>query len=82
MSTGIPANGNIGYNAMAVGTVARLSAAAEGAVTRRRIPVDEVFAEQHRDPAYVEAYDALEEEFTLAEAFSLCARAQACLTQE
>ncbi len=47
---------------------------------RRSIPADEALAEWHRDPAYVEAYDALEEEFTLAGAF-IRARAQADLMQ-
>lgn len=50
-------------------------------MTRRSVPVEEAFAEWREDPDYVRAYDALEEEFTLAEAF-IRARAQASLTQE
>ncbi len=50
-------------------------------MTQKPIRVDETFAEWRRDPGYVEAYEALEEEFTLAEAF-IRARAQASLTQE
>ena len=44
-------------------------------------PVDELHVTWQQDPAYREAYDALEEEFALAHAF-LSARAQAGLTQE
>lgn len=32
------------------------------------IPAEEVFAEWHKDPAYREAYDALDEEFAIVEA--------------
>ena len=32
------------------------------------IPAEEVFAEWHKDPAYKEAYDALDEEFAIVEA--------------
>jgi hypothetical protein len=32
------------------------------------IPAEESFAEWHKDPEYVKAYDALEEEFVLAAA--------------
>jgi len=32
----------------------------------RRIPVDEAFAEWRKDPDYVAAYDALDEEFSMA----------------
>ncbi len=46
----------------------------------RSIPVGEVFAEWRRDPEYVAAYDALEEEFALASAL-IEARARAGLTQ-
>ena len=47
----------------------------------RPIPVEEVFAEWRKDPEYVAAYDALEEEFGLAAAL-IQARARAGLTQE
>jgi ribosome-binding protein aMBF1 (putative translation factor) len=50
-------------------------------MTRKSIPVEEAFAEWRKDPDYVRAYDALEEEFTLADAL-IHARAQASLTQE
>ena len=46
----------------------------------RSIPVEEVFAEWRRDPEYVAAYDALEEEFALASAL-IEARSRAGLTQ-
>lgn len=48
---------------------------------RKFIPVEEAFAEWRKDPEYVHAYEALEEEFTLASAL-IGARAQADLTQE
>jgi hypothetical protein len=35
-------------------------------MTRKMIPVEESFAAWRKDPDYVKAYDALEEEFTLA----------------
>ena len=47
----------------------------------RSIPVEKVFAEWRRDPEYVAAYDALEEEFALASAL-IEARARAGLTQD
>lgn len=50
-------------------------------MTRRFIPAEEVFDGWRKDPAYVEAYDALEEEFVLADAL-IRARAHANLTQE
>lgn len=50
-------------------------------MTRKLIPVEEAFAEWRKDPAYVKAYDALEDEFALAKAM-IEARAQAGLTQE
>lgn len=50
-------------------------------MTRKLIPVEEAFTEWRRDPAYVKAYDALEDEFALAKAM-IEARAQAGLTQE
>jgi ribosome-binding protein aMBF1 (putative translation factor) len=43
--------------------------------------VSDAFAEWRKDPAFMEAYDALEEEFALAEAL-IRARAQASMTQE
>jgi ribosome-binding protein aMBF1 (putative translation factor) len=48
---------------------------------RKTIPAAEAFAEWRKDPAYVAEYEALEEEFALAEAF-IRARARADLTQE
>lgn len=48
---------------------------------RKFIPAREVFAEWHKDPEYVAAYDALEDEFALAAAL-IDARAKADMTQE
>jgi len=48
---------------------------------RTFIPVEESFAEWRKDPEYVAAYDALEEEFALANAL-IGARNSANLTQE
>src|SRR4051794_6707486 len=45
------------------------------------IPVEESFAEWRKDPEYVKAYNALEDEFSLA-AEMIRARANAGLTQE
>jgi ribosome-binding protein aMBF1 (putative translation factor) len=50
-------------------------------MSRKFIPVEEAFKEWRRDPAYVAAYDALEEEFALASAL-IKARGDADLTQE
>lgn len=50
-------------------------------MTRRYIPVEEVAKEWFKDPEFVAAYDALEEEFALASAL-IGARARADLTQE
>jgi ribosome-binding protein aMBF1 (putative translation factor) len=50
-------------------------------MTRKLIPVEDAFAEWRKDPAYVKAYDALEDEFSLAAAM-IEARAHAGLTQE
>ena len=50
-------------------------------MTRRLIPVEESIAEWRKDPAYVQAYDALEDEFALA-AVMIEARSKAGLTQE
>ena len=47
----------------------------------KMIPVEEAFAEWRKDPKYVEAYDALEDEFALAAAL-IEARARAGLTQQ
>ena len=49
-------------------------------MTKKTIPAAEVFARWRKDPAYVAAYDSLEEEFTLA-ATMIKARADAGLTQ-
>lgn len=48
---------------------------------RRFIPVEEVFREWRKDPEFIAAYDALDEEFALASAF-IRARAEADMTQE
>ncbi len=48
---------------------------------RKFIPVEEAFARWRQDPAFVAAYDALEEEFALASSL-IQARAQADMTQE
>jgi ribosome-binding protein aMBF1 (putative translation factor) len=50
-------------------------------MTRKNIPVGEVFAKWREDPAYVAAYEELAEEFALAEAL-IKARAHADMTQE
>jgi ribosome-binding protein aMBF1 (putative translation factor) len=50
-------------------------------MTRKFIPVEEAFSEWRKDPSYVAAYDALEEEFALATAL-VQARAKADMTQE
>ena len=47
---------------------------------RKSIPVEQSFAEWQRDPAYVKAYDALEEEFAFAAAL-IDARSRAGLSQ-
>jgi ribosome-binding protein aMBF1 (putative translation factor) len=48
---------------------------------RKYIPVEEAFNEWRKDPEYVAAYDALEEEFAVASAL-IKARGEADLTQE
>lgn len=48
---------------------------------RQYIPVDEAFTEWRKDPEYMAAYSALEEEFALASAL-IKARGDADLTQE
>ena len=50
-------------------------------MTRKFIPARELHEKWKRDPEYVEAYDALEEEFAIAAAL-IKARANADLTQE
>lgn len=50
-------------------------------MTLKTIPAKDVFARLRKDPKYVAAYDALEEEFALIEAL-IDARSQANLTQE
>jgi ribosome-binding protein aMBF1 (putative translation factor) len=46
----------------------------------KMIPVEESFAEWRKDPKYIEAYDALADEFALAAAM-IDARSRAGLTQ-
>jgi ribosome-binding protein aMBF1 (putative translation factor) len=48
---------------------------------RTMIPVEESFAKWEKNPAFVKAYDDLEEEFALAESF-IRARAYAEMTQQ
>jgi len=48
---------------------------------RKFIPVEESFAKWKKDPKFVAAYDALEEEFALASAL-IKARGDADMTQE
>jgi ribosome-binding protein aMBF1 (putative translation factor) len=50
-------------------------------MSRKFIPVEEAFAEWRKDPEFVAAYDALEEEFALADAL-IRARGHAHMTQE
>ena len=50
-------------------------------MTRKFIPVEDAFAEWRTDPDYVAAYDALDEEFSLAAAL-IHARSEAHMTQE
>jgi ribosome-binding protein aMBF1 (putative translation factor) len=52
-----------------------------GDMTRKYIPVEQAFKQWRKDPDYVAAYDALEEEFALASAL-IKARGDADLTQE
>ncbi len=49
-------------------------------MSRKFIPVEESFAEWRKDPEYVKAYDALEEEFARAN-MVIGARAHAGLSQ-
>ena len=48
---------------------------------RKSIPVKRAFTRWQKDPAYKMAYDALEEEFSLADAL-IRARGEAAMTQE
>ncbi|HWG16496.1 MAG TPA: helix-turn-helix transcriptional regulator [Acidobacteriaceae bacterium] len=48
---------------------------------RKFIPATEAFAKWKKDPAYVAAYDALDEEFALASSL-IRARTEADMTQE
>lgn len=50
-------------------------------MNRKMIPVEESFAAWREDTEYVKAYDALEDEFSLAAAM-IDARARAGLTQQ
>ena len=50
-------------------------------MSRKFIPVEEVFREWHKDPEFVAAYDALEDEFAMASAL-IKARGDAAMTQE
>ena len=50
-------------------------------MSRKFIPVEEVFARRREDPAFVEADDALEDDFALASAL-IGAREHADVTQE
>jgi hypothetical protein len=50
-------------------------------MTRKMVPIEESFAAWRKDPKYVAAYNALEDEFSLATAM-IAARARAGLTQE
>ena len=50
-------------------------------MSRKFIPVEEVFREWHKDPEFIAAYDALEDEFAMASAL-IKARGDAAMTQE
>ena len=50
-------------------------------MSRKFIPVEQAFQEWRKDPHYVAAYDALEDEFALASAL-IKARGHAAMTQE
>ena len=50
-------------------------------MSRKNIPVEESFAAWRKDPEYVKAYNALEDEFSLAKTM-IEARAHAGLTQD
>lgn len=50
-------------------------------MNKKTIPVEEVFKEWHKDPEFKREYDALEEEFAVADTF-IKARSAAGLTQQ
>ena len=50
-------------------------------MSRKFIPVEQAFREWRKDPEYVAAHEALEDEFALASAL-IKARADAAMTQE
>lgn len=50
-------------------------------MTRKPLPVEDAFADWRKDPDYVAAYDALDEEFALAGAL-IEARSAARMTQQ
>jgi len=50
-------------------------------MTRKLIPVEEALREWRKDPEYIAAYDALEDEFAVAAAL-IRARSEADMTQE
>ena len=50
-------------------------------MSRKLIPVEESFADWRKDPVYVQAYEALDEEFALASAL-IEARTEADVSQE
>jgi ribosome-binding protein aMBF1 (putative translation factor) len=50
-------------------------------MSRRLIPAEEVFREWRKDPKFVAAYEALEDEFAVASAL-IKARGDAAMTQE
>ena len=52
----------------AAGDRDRLASGTGGSMTRKFIPVEESFAEWRKDPAFMAAYDALEDEYALASA--------------
>ena len=49
-------------------------------MSKKGIPAEDVFREWHKDPAYIQAYNNLEEEFALASSM-IAARVNAGLTQ-
>ena len=59
----------------------RASAPKSGSPKRKSIPVDESFRQWNKDPKYVAAYAALEEEFALASSL-IKARSEAGMTQD
>jgi len=67
--------------ALALSATTTAQAHRGGGMSRKLIPVEGSFAAWRTDPEYVEAYNALEDEFSLAAAV-IEARAYAGLTQE